>query len=143
MSASDETYRLLQLLRDRHTPNEEWATFAELRGATGYDNPQRIDFFAVHLWPSKGFNSIAYEIKVSRNDFKKELDHPRKRAFAESVSHQCYFVTPSGLVQADEIPEGWGLMVADAGGLKIKKHALQRTDVKWPQSFMVSLARRV
>lgn len=142
MSASDETRRIIELLRHHHGKNNEWATFIELRGSTGFINAQAIDFFAVHTWPSKNFRAIAYEIKVSRSDFTKELKQPNKRAFAESIANECLFVVPSGLLRVDEIPEGWGLMVADAGGLKTLKHGTQRSNVTWPKSFTLSLARR-
>lgn len=138
-----ETRRIIELLRDHHDPKDGWATFVELRGGTGYSNQQGIDFFAMHTWPSKNFRSIAYEIKVSRNDFANEIKSPLKRAFAESVSHECLFVVPQGLVQVDEIPDGWGLMVANAGGLKTLKHGTQRTNIKWATAFMASIARRV
>lgn len=142
MTVSDETRRIIELLRIRHPAADGWATFIELREGTGYQSVQGIDFFAVHTWPSKDYKSIAYEIKVSRSDFRKELDNPNKRAFAERLSHECLFAVPQGLIRPDEVPEGWGLIVADAGGLKVVKHGTQRKDVKWPQTFMAAVARR-
>lgn len=138
----DPTRRLIELLRAHHG-KEEWATFVELRNGTGSNSTTGIDFFAIHTWPSKNYRTIAYEIKVSRADFAKEIQSPLKRAFAESVSHEAYFVTPVGLVRADEVPEGWGLMVADAGGLKTLKHATQRARVEWSKTFIVGMLRRV
>lgn len=135
------TRKIIELLFNRHLP-PQWASFAELRGSTGYINEQRLDFFAMHLWPSQGFRSVAYEIKVSRGDFQREIENPKKRAFAESVSHECYFAVPQGLVEKDEVPEGWGLLEANAGGLKRVKLPTQRAAVAWPPSFVAAIARR-
>lgn len=143
MSLTDETRRVIELLRHHHTTKQnQWATFVELRNGTGMHSITGIDFFAVNTWPSKHFHTIAYEIKVSRSDFAKELQWPDKRAFAESVANQCMFVVPNGLVRPDEVPEGWGLIYADAGGLKTVKHGTQKRDVSWPKSFVMSMVRR-
>lgn len=147
MSDRDKTAYLIELLRWHHKTRYqgEWATFIELRGSTGYLNPQSIDFFAIHTWPSKSFHSISYEVKVSRGDFRKEIKCPRKRQFAESVSHESYFVTPPSLVRVDEVPEGWGLMeaVTTKNKLRVIKPATRRYRVDWPVSFTVSIASRV
>lgn len=142
MAEMNESDRILGLLQQRHS-GDEWATFTELRGGTGTGDGRRIDFFAMNIWPSKSFRSIAYEIKASRSDFGNELHNPRKRGLAESVAHECYFVVPHGLIVPDEVPEGWGLIYADRGGLKTAKRAMQRTSVEWPVPFVASLARRV
>jgi hypothetical protein len=143
MTDTIDARRIIELLRFRH-PAPEWATFAELRGGTGYANLQHLDFFALHLWPSEGFRAVAYEVKVSRSDFAKEIDKPRKRAFAESIATECYFAVPHGLVEPVEVPEGWGLLVANAGGLKRVKlptqHRISPSD--WPPEFIASIARR-
>jgi len=140
MSLTDETRRILELLRHHHSGVDGWATFVEL--AEEPVGGQRLDFFALHTWRSKGYRAVAYEIKVSRGDFKRELEQPQKRVYAETIAHECLFVVPRGLVLADEIPDGWGLMVADAGGLKLLKHGTQRKDVKWTAAFVASMARR-
>ena len=86
---------IIGLLKAKHPHDKgEWATFAELRCGTGFSNEQRIDFFAMNTWPSKKFRSVAYEVKLSRADFFNELKNPKKREFAESVSHECYFAVP-------------------------------------------------
>lgn len=136
-----ESERILQLLVQKHRA-EEWARFAELRGATGFVDMRRIDLFVMHLWPSKKHRSIAYEIKVSRADFDNELRNPKKRALAEQIAHECYFVVPNRLIGSDETPQHWGLIYANAGGLRTVKKAQQRASVTWPPAFVASLARR-
>lgn len=133
--------QIIELLRHRHPPGE-WAIFTELSEGTGARAGGRIDFYAMHLWPSKRYLKIAYEIKVSRGDFMRELDNPRKRAKAEAYADECYFVAPAKLLGPDEMPEKWGLIEADHGGLKVKKRASQKEVTALPLEFVAALARR-
>lgn len=130
-------------LRNRHS-GESWAYFAELRTKTGYSGRfGYIDAYAAGLWESnKGF--ISYEIKVSKNDFKSDIEHfAKKQADALRNSTQFYYVCPHGLIDPNEVPELSGLMWVDDGGAKVKKVAPIRElpggslDVK----FILSLLR--
>lgn len=129
------------MLKNRHA-GQDWATFTELATSTGAGWASYIDFFAMNLWPSKGFTRIAYEIKVSRSDFLAEMNLPQKREPAENLSHQCYFAMPPGLVKTDEIPDGWGLLEATRGGFRRKKVAKQRKPGPMPNGFIAAIARR-
>ncbi len=142
MKAAEKTSQILELLKWRHEP-PQWAIFEELAIKTGYSS-QRIDFFAMNVWPSKKFWRVAYEVKVSRADFKNEMQDPNKRKAAEALANECFFVTPAGLVKVDEVPEGWGLIETTKGGLRVKKHAKQRNESGGlPMFFIASLARRL
>lgn len=59
-----------------------------------------VDLLAVSAW-SKG-HRIAYEIKVSRADLRRELLEPSKRALAVAISRQFYLAVPQGLLTWDE-----------------------------------------
>lgn len=138
--------KIIELLRINRHPNikGEWATFTEVRNGTGFVRQERyMDLFALSCWPSKGFRSVAYEVKVDRSDFMRELLDPTKRAFAESCAMECWFATPSGLVTKDEIPEGWGLVTVDKNGdLKTVKMPTQRTPAPWGMPFIATLLRK-
>ena len=140
LNGKQQTRQLVELLRIRH-PAPEWATFTEMAIATGYA-PSRIDFYAMNVWRSKKFLKIAYEIKVSRADFARELKDRSKRRPAELLANECYFVTPAGLVKPDEVPEGWGLVAQTKGGLRKTKHAKYREADVTSELFVASLARR-
>lgn len=142
MNDKETTEKLLDCLRNRH-PSAEWASFAELNMGTGRYSGRKIDFYAMHLWPSKGYLKVAYEIKASRSDFRRELQDPEKRSGAEKVANECYFVMPSNIVQFDEIPQGWGLLVLQSDGLKCAKLPTQRKVEQLPEEFIMSLARRM
>lgn len=140
MSDATETRRILELLRARH-PEPEWACFAELASNTGFA-PRYIDLYAMNMWASKKNLKVAYEIKASRADFVRELKEPAKREKARAVADECWFATPAGLVRWDEIPEGWGLIEATEGGLRVKKQAQQVMVVQLPLTFTCAIARR-
>lgn len=133
MNDKQKTRQIVELLKLRHPP-PEWATFTEL---------YYIDFFAFHMWKSKKFWRVAYEIKVSRSDFSRELKQPDKRLPAEELANECFFVAPVNLLMIDEIPEGWGLVEVNKGGLRKKKHAKQRKEnASLPMSFTAKIARK-
>lgn len=136
-----ETRKIIELLKHRHV-GSEWATFVELNVGTGSHAGQRIDLYAFNMFPSKNYLRVAYEVKVSRADFARELEKPKKREFAEKVANECYFAMPAGLVRPDEIPEGWGLIEAVKNGMRVKKRAQQRKVEDMPLHFVAAMARR-
>ncbi|TGE35912.1 hypothetical protein E4K67_22615 [Desulfosporosinus fructosivorans] len=147
---TQDTKMILKALRCRH-PEREWAFFEELRAGTGYRNvaaglnpEQRFDAWAINLYPSRNFVRIAYEIKVSRSDFLKEIKHPEKRTQALQMSNQFYFVAPVGLIKASELPPEAGLIeVKDEWESRMKVRAPVREAVDPTWQFFASIARRM
>jgi len=136
---------LVRLIRARHDDRGrmEWGVFTELADGTGAMKRRTIDVFAIHLWPSKQFRSAAYEVKIDRADFRRELDDPSKRAPWEKLASECWFVAPAGVIPVEEVPEGWGLLEATKGGkLRRKKAARQHQIESYPPVFVASMARR-
>ncbi len=134
-----------ELLRSKY-PAPDWVFFEELRFGTGYGKfvDQRIDAWAMHTWPSKNFLKIAFEIKIYRSDFLKELHDPYKRKPALSVSNQFYFIGPRGLMTKHEMPDECGLMeVLPDGSIKTIKAAPERKIAEPSWNFLASLARRI
>jgi hypothetical protein len=109
--------QIVEALRERH-PASEWFFFAELRLGTGFarDAEQRLDAWAMHAWPSSQFRRVAYEVKVSRSDYQRELKNPRKRRPALLMSNEFYFAVPSGLINIAELPPEAGLIEVNADG---------------------------
>jgi hypothetical protein len=63
---------------------------------------RRVDAIAI-----LGDRRIAIEAKVSRADFGRESDE--KRAPSWRATHGCVYLCPPGLIEADDLPSGWGL----------------------------------
>jgi hypothetical protein len=133
---------ILQVIKQRH-PSPDWVYFEELRGSTGYLVDQRIDAWAMHTWPSKGFLSIAYEVKISRSDLLKELHQPTKHLFAMNVSNEFYYAVPQGLMKKEELPECCGLIEIADDDAKVVVKAENRKIERPPWFFVSALARRL
>src|SRR4051794_14342069 len=56
-----------------------------------------------------GRNSILVECKISRGDFFADKDKPSRRA-ERVLGGKRFYLTPKGLVEPEEVPEGWGLL---------------------------------
>ena len=144
------TQQIVELLYKRHS-GDDWLCFDEVRIGTGYgkDAEQRLDFWAIEAIPSKRFRRAAYEIKISRSDFLKEIRNPYKRRRGLLLSNEFYFVAPVGMIKPDELPieaglievrthQGWG------GGFYLDTtHAAPWRDTPAPPwSFVCALIRR-
>lgn len=130
LAASDILDALRNRGADTHIQAEE---FAFTGGA------RRIDFWELHVHPSKGHEATAYEIKISRSDFKRDT-HVKQRE-ARLWSDRFFYVCPKGLVKPDEIPDWAGLMEFDGNRLSIKVPAPKRDKDAPSWDLFVSLIR--
>jgi hypothetical protein len=100
------TAEVLDALTRRHSL-PEWLTYREC---------WRIDLLAWRCWGTVHHRRIGYEVKVSRGDFLAEARKPDKQVRALELTHQSFFACPAGLIQREELPEGWGLVWVDERG---------------------------
>ncbi len=92
------------------------AFLEEVRNATGAARIERYaDALAISLWPSRGIWFAGVEVKVSRQDWKRELDDPRKSAAIQRFCDYWWVAAPAGIVESHEVPETWGLFVIHEG----------------------------
>lgn len=111
-SAADIKTAMIKAIQYRHN-DIEWHLFFELRHGTGYIRGSQgyTDAYAIHQYPSIGNNvRHAYEIKISRGDFLRELKNKGKRRMALRYSNHFWFITPPGVAKAEEIPSECGLI---------------------------------
>lgn len=105
----DEWAMLTQVPLRCLTDDGRMARAAGRKTTAAHINERIIDALLVRCWSSKqGHERIAFEVKVSRSDYKNETRE--KRAPAEASAHQCAYVAPAGLITPGELPEGWGLV---------------------------------
>jgi hypothetical protein len=141
-------------LRRRHPP-EAWIYAVEVPTKTGFPNRNNgglggmrvIDAFAMSLWPSEDYVRIAYEIKVDRSDWLRELQEPTKRAQAYYLADKFYFVFPDGFEWRGDIPSSaWecGVMEVDTDGtVNVVRGCRKGPAWPMPEGFTVSLLRCV
>lgn len=119
--------------------------FPELRLGSGYNDisQRRIDLFMISS--EKGNYTTAFEIKVSRGDFLKDIKDEAKQRGARLYSSNFYYVAPKGLLKPEEIPMWAGLLEFDFEMkqfiTRIVAPLTSRNTPSW--SLICSLVRRV
>lgn len=83
---------------------------------------RRADAVHIGLWQSRGAGRIdVCELKVSRADFRRELDKPQKAEAWWPYSTTFSIVSPGvDITPPEELPPGWGLMVPGPRGRRFK-----------------------
>jgi hypothetical protein len=128
----------------RFYKKEEYALMWEVGNATGSRVRRHADAVVMNLWPSRGLLIEGIEIKVSRSDWRRELDNPEK---AEEIARYCdrwWVVTPDGIVQPHELPAMWGhKVVNDKGAIRTVKDAPRNDNVAaLDRGFVAAMLRR-
>lgn len=83
---------------------------------------RRADAVHIGLWASRGAGRIdVCELKVSRSDFRRELEQPAKAEAWWPYSTTFSIVSPGvHITPPEDLPTGWGLMVPGSRGRRFK-----------------------
>ena len=100
---------------------------------------RRCDLWTISANSSAGFKARAYEVKISRADFRR--DTAVKQREARLFSDQFFYVTPAGLLKPDEVPDWAGLIEYRDGAFKTVIHAPYRDKDAPTWELVVSLIR--
>ena len=120
-----ELTRLTKKAVERKFDYPEWGLFFEVAGKNG----KRVDALAYNLFPSRNWKTIGIEIKVSRSDWKKELETASKNDWFVGQVDEFYVVAGrKGIVKESELPDGWGLYEMKGGGKLYQVKESQLTD---------------
>lgn len=92
---------------------------------TGMNQNRWIDVAVFEMWPSKGLTRSAFEIKVSRSDFIRELQNPDKHKWCRDSFHEFWFVASKDVIQIEELPIGIGWMYPHGGRLCVARNAIR------------------
>lgn len=113
---------------------DEWACFDQLRLGSGWDCERTIDFFAMHVFPSKNHESLAIEIKVSKSDFSRDKCAYEKRLPAMIVSDFFFYVAPKGVLDRTQMPKGTALWEYDLETKRMEKMP------RWPRNKVARIS---
>lgn len=113
----------------------------------GFGAGSRADALYVGFTSSSGRLLIGHELKVSRADWRKELDTAGKADFWADNCHAWYVVAPGPeIVPKDEVPHGWGLLYPSSRSktrmqvvVKAEVHADRTPDWTATRSLMARL----
>lgn len=121
----------------------EWALLFEVTNATGAQHTRSADAVAMSLWPSRGLELHGFEIKVSRSDWRRERENPKK---AETIAQYCdrwWLATSPGVVPIEELAPAWGLMEWDGKRWLVRREAAKTEAADINRLFLAALLRRV
>jgi len=110
--------------------------FSEFHTGASWESPDAIGF--------RAWGSTVVECKTSRADFKHDAKKPFRRHPASGLGHERYFMVPTGLISADELPAKWGLLYAHGRHVKVIRKSEGFTDRNYRGEigFLVSMLRR-
>lgn len=135
MKDREKTALILEKLKQHFTSWGRGRTnilFPELRLGSGYCgvSQRRIDLFIISS--NAGNETTAFEIKVSRSDFKKDVNDDMKQRGARLYANNFYYVAPKGLIKPEEVPLWAGLWELDLDDEERVKNAWFREVVPAP-----------
>jgi hypothetical protein len=84
---------------------------------------------------------VAHEIKVQRADLLADLRRPAKGEAYRWLSSECWYVIREGIAQPQEIPEAYGVMLAQPGGALVVARPAPRRAFELPFAVWMALAR--
>lgn len=133
------------LLAERYGDENKYVCAAEVAPMTS-SITRHVDFMAFHCWHSDAYMIDAFEIKISREDLKRELLDPSKHNVFFDEIDNFWIVAPDYVLDkmSDLIPKKWGVVkvVSGEGGkpeLKTVKKPLPLHD---EQLGLRSISRR-
>lgn len=100
--------QILAALKKEHA-KDIW--FEELRLSSGLLWQGRVDFMALNVSPAAGNKGTAYEVKVSKADFKK--DTYDKQRGARLYSDHFFYIAPVGVITPSQVPDWAGLKTVE------------------------------
>ncbi len=134
---------VVNLLRERYSPGVH-ITLEEVRDAAGFSASRSCDVLSLGTWPSRGLTLRGFEVKVSRSDWLREVRDPSKAETFAPYCDEWYIAAGSSkIVQMDELPETWGLLVVKGSRLECVKAATKNANPEpIDRGLLVALLKR-
>lgn len=135
---------VIEALRLRY-PANAYAVLTQVGNGTGLSISRWADAVIMSLWESRGLELMGCEIKVTREDWLRELKHPEKADVIANYCDSWYLVVgDADIVKPGELPMGWGLMVPHTSkSLKVAVKCERNLQLKpLDRSFLASILRR-
>jgi hypothetical protein len=119
-----------------------WALFEQVANGTGFSASRWADVMAMSIWPSHGLHLHGFEVKVSRNDWLRELKNPAKAEIANQCDYWWLVVGGAGIAELHEVPDAWGLLELSHGKLYTRRQAPKRDAVELGRPMLAAILRR-
>ena len=131
---------LVERIRARYEEGR-WVVVEQLADSTGAGRGSWVDVAAFGTWPSDGRIRAAFEVKVSRQDWLRELQLPSKNQWAREAFHEFWYVAPGDVIKEQELPEGCGWLKPRGDGLAFVRHAARHTPEAMGDGLLASALR--
>lgn len=147
MAATLDADECRAALRTRFSESDGFVHLEELQNVGGIaaaEGVRRIDFWAMSTYGSRGYETHGVEIKVRREDLRRELRDPAK---AEGVHDFCdYFWLAIGdreIIDGLRLPKTWGVLWP-RGDQLVREREPERTESlsRWDRAFVAALVKR-
>jgi hypothetical protein len=136
---------LVALIRRRYAAASEQynrsVVLEQVPNGTGTLQGRWIDVTVFEMWPSKGLTRSAFEVKISRSDFLRELQSPEKHKWCTESFHEFWFVAPKDVIQLAEIPAGIGWLYPRGDRLCIARHPLRNPNPALTDALLAAFMR--
>lgn len=138
---------LIQLLRKKYKTdtiangNHPTVLLEQVANATGFDAGRWVDAAVFEMWPMHGLTRRAFEIKVSRGDFLRELKHPDKYQWCRQFFHEFWYVAPKDVIKIEELPEGVGWLYPAGSRLSTARQASHNRKPELNDTLLASFLR--
>lgn len=122
-------------------PTPEWYLSFEVGNSTGAACRRHADAIAINAYPSKGFETRGFEIKVSKQDLNSELKNGLK---SDEIARFCdywFLVVPKGLTDGITLPPTWGVIEYNNGALRQKIGATALDNDPITPGFLCAMLR--
>lgn len=92
-------------------------------------------------------HSVLVECKVTRADFVADWAKPFRQKPEKGVGSERFYLTPAGLLKAEELPSGWGLLELRRGRIEMarasEKNLRSATGFRNEMNLLLASLRRV
>lgn len=115
----------------------------EVRNAGGFNADRSLDGMSIGTWPSKGHHLTGYEVKISRQDWLKEMSDLTKADAFRPFCKYFYLVSAQKVAEEHEIPETWGWLEWDGRRMVCRKKAPKNEQIaQLPAGMMAAMFKR-
>lgn len=137
---------LLDALRDHYIkPGDQWAGGVLLTEVQSPTTLRRADAVYLGFTSSRGYCIDVCELKVTKADFRRELDDPSKAEAWWPHSTRWWIVSPHpSVTPPEELPDGWGLMCPAKRGRRFQ--VIRKPEVRQPHvdlTLLITLAKKL
>jgi len=91
--------------------------------------------------------SVLVECKISRADFLADREKPFRQKSQHGMGCERFYLTPSGLLRPEELPEGWGLLECRNREINVVRPAAKNlrtaTGFRHEMNLLLASLRRV